>query len=154
MAATPQIIAATKSARPVVRAIELIALLLLRWRSEFHTGFPLSVEEVAIVFFADVLPDRPFPMPRQRPRRRPRPGQCLRIDHCGFDRHRVWSGKTEPLDDAHLVAVRRIPRNRGERREPDRLDDERVAIPATNRGAVERRIGIRRQRSAIGIDMT
>ena len=50
--------------------------------------------------------------------------------------------------------MRRIPHNRGERREADRVDHERSAVPTTDGGAVERRIGIRRQRSAVGIDMT
>src|SRR5262245_9851906 len=131
--AAPQISAVTNSARPLARAIELIALLLLRRKGEVHTGFPLSVEEVAIVFFADVLPNRPVPMSRQRPCRRPRPRQCLWIDHAGFDRHRVRPCGVEPLDDADLVALRRIPRQRGQRRKPARRDDGRGTLQKRDR---------------------
>src|SRR5215470_13081546 len=92
---------------------------------DVDAGLAVLIHGVAVVLFADVLGDRPRAMPSKRPRRRVRRRERFGIGDRRLDGHRVGIGEREALDDLHLVAVRRVRRDFGLRREPDRLGDER-----------------------------
>src|SRR5271170_5557426 len=122
----------------------VVAVLILAWDEIFLFAFAFDDFVMTIGIAA------------KNARRLPRRGQNLRRRNFKVVMQNIRLRQMEPLDDMHFAVVwnadRFADRDIGLWRNGSRVDHQHIAIPMTDRMAVQCQIGIFGMRTAVGID--